>query len=604
MDIAAYYDIETEAWDTFVCGGLLLNDGYYEAFKWQRERDYVESILSIEGTVIAHNGGRFDHLWFLDALDRYGYLSKLSVRLIMSGSAIVRAQLRGPGVKLDLADSYRIFPMSLRKLSNGAKDDTGLRCLGAGDCADIIAYKARYPGENANTYGCGGYCAIKRSMPSRDLERVMEYMRQDCIALKDGIEHMLTVASGLGIDVGYTVGGTAWRTAKAITEVGKQPLNWTSYYYARNGYFGGRVGLFRRYAETGYQYDITSSYPFQYSQPLPVGSHRHLYSNAETRKAYLNGKPGVYSARVCVPDMFIPPLPVRAIIGGEERLSYPTGTFCGTWTLPELQYAESIGCEIEPQSGLVFSDSDYVLAPFANELVEARLRYGKKSREGEWIKIIVNSLYGKLGSKPEVTGLYINPDSNIVLGSDNVERIGRELGVYRVTKERVPDCGHIVWASYITARARVQLHKMLVERGDDAIYCDTDSCFSLYPRTDGIGKNLGDWADEGIFNDFRGIAPKVYHYIRNGKPTLKAKGVVLPGDIDKAWEAISRNERVYGRERIRGFKTALNLRAKGKGRLFEKEKVSKLVKEGFGDRVAIPASNSSRPPRYEELQTA
>jgi hypothetical protein len=604
MEIAAYYDIETENWDCFVCGGLLYANGDYLEYLFDSEREYVESILAIDGTVIAHNGGRFDHLWFLDALDRFGYLDKLSVKLIMSGSSIVRAQIRGPGVNLDLADSYRIFPMSLRKLSNGAKDDTGLRCLGRGDCADIIAYKERYRTESEESnavYGCGGYCAINRHMPKDDLRRLMDYMRQDCIALKDGIEHMLTVAHGLEINVGYTVGGTAWKTAKDLTEVDSQPLDWQSYYYARNGYFGGRVGLFRRNAESGYQYDITSSYPFQYSQPLPTGTYRNVWSDSKARKAYRNGKPGIYTATVHVPDMFIPPLPVRAEINGESRLAFPIGRFKGTWARPDLDYAESIGCKIEPHSGLVFDEMDSILEPYSRILVGARLKFGKKTREGEWLKLLVNSLYGKLASKPEVQGLYINPNPSVVLGAKDVERIGRELGVYRVTNEKVPDCGHIVWAAYITSRARVQLHKMLTEK-DDAIYCDTDSCFSIGDRnSNAIGKNLGDWSYEGPFNNFEGIAPKVYRYLREGKPYLKAKGVVLPGDIDKAWECITRGQRVYGRERIRGFKSALNLRAKGKGRLFEKEKVSRLVKEGFGDRREIHGTNLSRPPRYSEL---
>jgi hypothetical protein len=39
--------------------------------------------------------------------------------------------------------------------------------------------------------------------------------------------------------------------------------------------------------------------------------------------------------------------------------------------------------------------------------------------------------------------------------------------------------------AYLTAFARIELHKQLTEHDDGyaAVYCDTDSCFSLTERT-------------------------------------------------------------------------------------------------------------------------
>jgi hypothetical protein len=602
MEIAGVYDIETEDWDRFVCGGLLTVDGTYFEATWKSERDLVEAILRIDGTVIAHNGGHFDHLWFLDALYRFGLLDSLSVEISMSGSSIVRCHIKGPTVNLILADSWRFFPMSLRKLSNGAKDETGMRCKGEGDCADIIAYRERYD-IDPGAYGCGGYCAISRSMAPADLKRVMAYCEQDCRALLDGITHMLGVAEGLGVDVTYTVGGTAWRTARAMTDVGVQPFQGESeslYYYARSGYYGGRVGLFSRLADRGFQYDITSSYPYQCSQPLPVGDFEFVQATRAARAAYAKGKPGIYTAYVTVPECFIPPLPVRAQCNGEKRLAFPTGSFQGTWALPELQYAESLGCEIMATAALTFSDEQEIFTRMMDDLISARLRYGKKTREGEWLKLVANSLYGKLASRPEVKGIFLNPSPAVVLHSEYpLERVGARIGLYIQTRDKIPDCSHVVWAAYITARGRVQLHRMLTANGGhDALYCDTDSCFTTRERgaDDGIGTGLGLWQYEGPFSHFHGIAPKIYRYERDGKPTLKAKGVVLPGDFDKAWSQILAGKPVKGRTGVKGLKSVLHK----EGPLFQRSTVTRLVKEGFGDRIPDGAF-SSRPPRAEEL---
>lgn len=609
MNIVGYYDIETEDWDTFVCGGILTEDDYAE-YTWGNEREYVLHLLRLEGTILAHNGGKFDHLWFLDALDRFGFLSSLSVSLTMSGASIVRAQLRGDNVDLTLADSYKMFmPLSLRDLSEGKKLDVNfLKCSGQGQCAELMEYQRRYHPDDVN--GCGGYCRISRRMSKRDLRRLMDYMEMDCRALKDGVEYMLSFAETQEIKTGWTVGSTAWKTATAlIPELPTQELSTMEYEYARNGFFGGRVSLFRRYADRGYQYDITSSYPNQCSNVLPRPETRDFICDTKrARRAYIRDTEGIYSADVVIPDMFIPPLPYRANINGDNRLAFPTGKIHGTWAFPELKYAESLGCKIEPETALVFRKSENYLGDFMHRLIELRMKCGKKSREGRWLKWIANSLYGKFASRPDVENVYLNPNEDMLLGSENsIRRIGTRFGIYINPTYRILDCAHIVWASYITARARVQLHKMLNKHGGtDAIYCDTDSCFAMRKRTidDGLGNGLGLWSNEGDFTEFQGIAPKVYRYVREGKSVMRAKGVVLPHDIDKAWNLICDHKVVNGKPRIRGFRSAINIIArKGEGKLFEKEMPHRLVSEGFGDRIDL-GNGISRPPHVSELNVA
>src|ERR1700690_3043878 len=130
MDIAAYYDIETEDWDKFVCGCFLDNrSGEVFEATWLNEDEFWARILRVKGTVIAHNGGRFDHLACLSAFHDVGLLDSLQITLVMSGSSISRCEIRGPGIQLTLADSYKMFPLPLKRLSNG-KESVGLGCKG------------------------------------------------------------------------------------------------------------------------------------------------------------------------------------------------------------------------------------------------------------------------------------------------------------------------------------------------------------------------------------------------------------------------------------------------------------------------------------------
>lgn len=617
MEIAAYYDIETQDWDQFVCGVYLDNrSGTITEVSWENEDHFWSHVLRTQGTVVAHNGGRFDHLACLDAFDRFGILDSLQITLVLSGASISRCRIIGNGINLQLVDSFKMFPMPLRELSNGGKERVGLECLGQGDCLQLCDYQRRY-GEPVT--GCGGYCRIRRDCSPREMRQILDYCKQDVLALRESVEHMKGIAESLDVDLRFTVGGTTWNTAKRWAKLEKQPLSSEDYHYARCGYYGGRVSLFRRSAPNGHEYDITSSYPFQCSQNLPTGQCQRAHSQAKARECYRNGMDGIYSAKVTVPGMMIPPLPLHAKVNGEKRLAYPVGTFKGTWALPELEYAESLGCTVEPFKALVFPTSEPILAEYMQKLIAARLSFGKDSREGKWLKLVANSLYGKLASRPESSTTYINPP-NYVLNADcpvcgdkpcnHLVRIGKRLPIYVKTTEKIPDCGYIVWAAYITARGRIQLHRALTEYGGkDALYCDTDSVFCTERRANDLHRiagvnasglpiddTLGEWAYKGAFADFQGIAPKVYRYVRsNGKPKVKAKGVVMPGDIDAAWTAIEQGIRVESPARPRGFKSAIRA-----DKVFAASHTFRTVKSSFGDRFAI-GNGYSRPPDISEL---
>lgn len=612
IDPVAVFDIETEGWDRFFCAAIL-HGGVLRTFRWQDERAAVETLLRIShGDIMAHNGGRFDFLWLIDCLFRFKLIRKgWKVEATESGASIITLSIKGPGMDLKFRDSYRMFPISLAKM--GSKGEVGVECeMDREECRE----KARLQREMGKTItGCGGYCAIRRGMPRAAEQRVIDYCAQDCRALWRGVKHLIEFAEDeLALSLAGTTGATAWKTAKEWGLIESTNLQHRQWKWIRQGYFGGRVSLFKAGADRGWHYDITSSYPHQTSQPLPDGDPRFVAAPSEARRLFTRQSPGIYEATVTVPDMLIPPIPWRAKIDGSRRNAYPIGKFTGVWALPELVYAIELGCRVEPQQAMIFPGERDAFRPIMNHLIASRLRYGKDTAEGALIKLWANSLYGKFAQEPRTHRLILAASSFDV--PENSIAINKEGTAFLVPYEGtppIPDSSHVEKAAYITARGRIQLHRMLVARGEtDAIYCDTDSVFSTRSRDgrDGVRAGLGGWADEGEFRDFAAIAPKLYRYdqkIADGwKPILRAKGIALPKDVDalaalRAWKEISGGSTIVNTAGVSSLRTAL----RSGGSLFQQRALARSTSGcvSYGDRFP-EGEAASRPPRADELTPA
>jgi len=98
--------------------------------------------------------------------------------------------------------------------------------------------------------------------------------------------------------------------------------------------------------------------------------------------------------------------------------------------------------------------------------------------------------------------------------------------------------------------------------GWSAVYCDTDSCFSITDRTSNIGSDLGQFKEEGLFIDFEALAPKTYSYVGydpggvQGPGSLEAhsKGIEDP---TRNWARIVLGEGIHMSRGVKGLRTAL-----------------------------------------------
>ena len=88
-----------------------------------------------------------------------------------------------------------------------------------------------------------------------------------------------------------------------------------------------------------------------------------------------------------------------------NTLLFPTGKFWGVYYSEELKYARDLGYQIIPLRGYLFEEMISPFESFVSDLFASR-QEAKKSGDDAMAyvyKILMNSLYGRLGINPEST---------------------------------------------------------------------------------------------------------------------------------------------------------------------------------------------------------
>ena len=223
-------------------------------------------------------------------------------------------------------------------------------------------------------------------------------------------------------------------------------------------------------------------------------------------------------------------------------------------------------------------------------MFDLRMAVGKSTPLGSFCKFLLNSLTGKLGMKSERFEYTINPERIYTcICKPDAQRCNcnphEQVGdyIYRRTKREIPKCAHPQWAAYLTAASRIKLTEMLRLAGDDALYCDTDSVFSLRKlESPLIGENIGQFQLNGKHDRMRIYAPKIYASQPGEKRKVKAKGMRKAPNIEigksVSWDTIA------------GFGTGAR-----KGKLFTAQRMTRTLAISGGDRI-IGADGITRPP--------
>lgn len=306
--------------------------------------------------------------------------------------------------------------------------------------------------------------------------------------------------------------------------------------FIRKAYYGGRTEIFSFQSENGFINDINSSYPNSMLKEIPIGKGIMKTSNV-SKKTF-----GFIRATVsCTSVNKIPILPVR--YGGS--LIFPMGEFTGVWFSEELNYAEECGYKIIRHQALEYKKSNKIFKSYVEKFYKIKTD-SKTSTERSLAKLMLNSLYGKLGSRDNYNKVTLNEQNHLFEVELNINSNTKHM--LRNCKE--PGCigyddilqyftnyfdrkckwfcvinpnlalelkndlrtNSVQLAAAITAYSRIALHKKLSQRNTHPLYCDTDSIISK----NGIDKksihsNLGGW-DEDIIKNINIPNNKMYSY--------------------------------------------------------------------------------------------
>lgn len=300
----------------------------------------------------------------------------------------------------------------------------------------------------------------------------------------------------------------------------------------------------------GIVFDVNSLYPsVMYDKPLPYGIPLYFVGKYEHDDMY----PLYIQNLTCefkVKKGYIPTIQLK------NNLSFLPNQYIEESKEPVNLVLTSVDLElflehyevwnIEYINGWKFKQCQGIFKPYID-------KWGKVKKENkgairQLAKLMLNSLYGKFGTNPDVTGKIPYLDEN------NVVKWKLDEKTYR-------DPIYIPMGVFITAWAR---HKTITTAQlcyDRFIYADTDSLHLVgteipKPIEHIIDdKELGYWAHESTFTRARFIRQKTYVEEINGKLNVKCAG--MPDTIKEkvTWETFKKGFKSYGKllpKRVKG----------------------------------------------------
>ncbi|MDE2102576.1 MAG: hypothetical protein KGL39_35340, partial [Patescibacteria group bacterium] len=263
-------------------------------------------------------------------------------------------------------------------------------------------------------------------------------------------------------------------------------------------------------------YDINSMYPFCMMNEYPES----LIDDPDMTK----GK-GMAEVTISLPtDIYFAPLPYRT---ANDELWYPVGVFRGVWTYDEVRRAEEMGgrvLKVHKAYGC-----NVMCRPF-NQFVTTlyqRRKSSKDESERLFLKVLMNSIYGKVASRNQVTRtvsrFQLMKDKAKAKRLDEVKWITYHRGLLDYFTPQQPYV-NVCWGAMVTAYARLLLHKYLMAvPPEKAIYCDTDSVYCVDHQL-ATGPELGQMKLERTAGVMAVVQPKAYRL----DDYYRAKGVPRP----------------------------------------------------------------------------
>lgn len=539
-------------------------DGVAEMFK-----NFISQILNNKSvdTIYAHYLSGFDGILLLRHLIAYKgariepllFNGKLiSIKFVYTEYVGIKKKTR----TITFKDSFLLLPMSLRSLCKAFAVDS-IKSYFPFGLSDI-----NYVGElPALDYWSGISPSEYNELPNRKLwsfkDEAIKYCNLDCKCLFDvlvSFNELVFKEFKVNIHASLTLPSLAMRIFKSHY----MPKN-TIYQLLgrveadiRESYSGGAVDVYnpafnnKNISQTDrgnlYYYDVNSLYPtIMRELVMPIGKPTAFEGDIikVDPSAY-----GFFYCKITTPSYLEHPILQRKIKTADGiRTIAGLGEWDGWISSMEMTNAIKYGYTFQVIRGYTFNKG-YLFKEYVDKMYELRSTYAKDNPLNLIAKLLMNSLYGKFGMKPQhtrvemydtstkeaVRELYdfleltgecvqdlIELDNHVIIVHQDIDSFvySEKYDLYHGTEV------NIAIASTITAGGRLWMSSLKNIRELKLYYSDTDSVIvnkQLHP--DLVGPKLGQFKLEYTINRAVFLAPKVYGLVTSdGESIIKVKGV-------------------------------------------------------------------------------
>lgn len=426
--------------------------------------------------VIAHNGINFDYVGLLLDIAKNSEAYDIDIDndiIILSAESIVVGFILKLGkARISFVDTMRFFPgLSLEKVA--------CSMLGLSEA------KNKIPDD---------YISRMQAYKRKHRKLYYSYLKNDCVLLYKSYEKFRDEINDLYPigELGWSSGSTSLNSFRCHLRkydeariFGLPSEHWEM---AKNAYRGGFVAYIgdvdkdqhNDFYTDVFHYDFNSMYPSVMKNiPAPTSPLIHRKKiNIDKGLPY-----GIYRADFKQQKGRIP----LCFASKDTKPEYPSWEAKDTWlTTFDLMFLSEYG-DFTIKEALVYEYQDYYFTDYIETLWSERLK-AKKSDNGARslaLKILLNSLYGKMGAHPIGEKIAISSDldyyrdfratENIALASDL--SFFKKYGYCLIaTPDIRSGFSNQVIAALVTAGARIKLGMML--NACKSIYCDTDSVFT------------------------------------------------------------------------------------------------------------------------------
>ncbi len=497
----------------------LLADFFNLCFK------FLNSSSKTKAFFIFHNLGKFDSLFLLNYCSKY-YNDKIDI--IIRDNIIYEIILTYNNKKIIFRDSYLLFPVSLEKMS--------------------LLFNLKHKKDiNWN------HLSNLEDFNSKDfVESLKKYCLNDTYVLREAFNLYIQLMSKkfqINLLNNLTLSSLSLKIFRLhYYDYKNSPianLNNNFDLFIRKAFKGGVVEVYRPCLINGYHYDVNSLYPYVMSNnDMPIKSPKFIEINSNFN---INNFFGFLEVEVESPkELYIPFLVHTDKLG---RLISPLGKWKDVYFSEEIKYAIKLGYKFNYIKAVKF-EKNKIFSNFVTNLYNERLQQ-VNTPLSNIIKLLLNSLYGRLGMKnenfnSEITNNnlevlnnnffskqiksinYLNNKvicnfkkildytfiiksylSNISFSKDINQLLNQKFMSYKLQNTAVQI------SAAVTAYGRIEMYKYKSLKDINIYYTDTDSIYTDKCLSENLidSKKLGFMRFENNIKEGYFIAPKLYYIL-------------------------------------------------------------------------------------------